>query len=179
MDNAYRAQGLAHLDHEVKAKTWPWEGKGAFRGGIYTDEQLRELERATIEYFRQYPPWRIGHIGYGQGYPRELYDLPPEELDGRAGGRARLRPRPRAARRVLVRAPLRRDARRILPGPASYTNRFHSLDLAFQRMFADVLGNARQHKLDRRGLAKPARSLDRRPSDHLLLWPQISLHSAV
>lgn len=55
MDNAYRAQGLAQLDHEVKAKTWPWEGKGGFRGGIYTDEQLRELERITIEYFRQYP----------------------------------------------------------------------------------------------------------------------------
>lgn len=32
-----------------------------------------------------YPPWRIGHIGYGQGQPRELYDLPPEELNGTVG----------------------------------------------------------------------------------------------
>ena len=27
MDNAYRAQQLAGLDHEVKAKTWPWMGQ--------------------------------------------------------------------------------------------------------------------------------------------------------
>ena len=52
MENAYRAQQLAALDHEVKAKTWPWQGR---RGGIYTDEQLRDLERITIEYFQQYP----------------------------------------------------------------------------------------------------------------------------
>jgi len=55
MDNAYRAQGLAHLDHEVKAKTWPWMERGTHRAGIYTDEQLRDLERITIEYFQQYP----------------------------------------------------------------------------------------------------------------------------
>lgn len=55
MDNAYRAQHLATLDHEVKAKTWHWQGQGGFRGGIYTDQQLRDLERITIEYFQQHP----------------------------------------------------------------------------------------------------------------------------
>lgn len=55
MDNAYRAQGLAQLDHEVKAKTWPWQGQGTFRAGIYTDAQLRDLEKLTIKYFEQYP----------------------------------------------------------------------------------------------------------------------------
>ena len=32
-----------------------------------------------------YPPWKIGHIGFGQGHPRELYDIPPEELNGKVG----------------------------------------------------------------------------------------------
>jgi len=53
VENAYRAQHLAGLDHEVKAKTWPWMGR---RGaGLYTDEQFRDLERITIEYFQKYP----------------------------------------------------------------------------------------------------------------------------
>jgi len=53
MDNAYRAQHLGFLDHEVKAKTWPWTEP--HKAGIYTDEQLRDLERITIEYFEMYP----------------------------------------------------------------------------------------------------------------------------
>ena len=48
-----------------------------------------QMRAALREYLARevaaYPPWRIGHIGYGHGHPRELYDLPPEELDGRVG----------------------------------------------------------------------------------------------
>ena len=35
MDNAYRAQHLAALDHEVKAKTWPWMGQATAAGHLH------------------------------------------------------------------------------------------------------------------------------------------------
>jgi len=48
-----------------------------------------EMRSGVREYLAReitaYPPWRIGHIGYGQGHPRELFDIPPEEMDGRVG----------------------------------------------------------------------------------------------
>lgn len=48
-----------------------------------------ELRSALASYLAKeiaaYPPWKIGHIGYGQGHPRELYDIPPEELKGEVG----------------------------------------------------------------------------------------------
>lgn len=48
-----------------------------------------EIRSALASYLAKeiaaYPPWKIGHIGYGQGHPRELYDIPPEEVKGEVG----------------------------------------------------------------------------------------------
>ncbi|MCY2954453.1 MAG: hypothetical protein NTU53_21190 [Planctomycetota bacterium] len=50
------------------------------------DPQVRaSLREYLAQEIAAYPPWRIGHIGYGQGHGRELYDVPPEELNGTVG----------------------------------------------------------------------------------------------
>lgn len=50
-----------------------------------SDQMRSALRKYLAKEIAAYPPWKIGHIGYGQGHPRELYDLPPEELNGTVG----------------------------------------------------------------------------------------------
>jgi hypothetical protein len=53
---------------------------------LLDDAKMRsDLREYLAREIAAYPPWRIGHIGYGQGRGRELYDLPPEELNGTVG----------------------------------------------------------------------------------------------
>lgn len=56
------------------------------QASLLLDIQMRAGVRDYLaKEIAAYPPWRIGHIGYGQGKGREPYDLPPEELNGTVG----------------------------------------------------------------------------------------------
>src|SRR6185436_10839350 len=48
-------------------------------------EQRTSIKAYLSKEIATYPPWKIGHIGFGQGQPRELYEIPPEELNGTVG----------------------------------------------------------------------------------------------
>lgn len=43
----------------------------------------REVKDYLKKEMQKCPPWRIGHVGYGSGRPRDAFDIPPEETDGK------------------------------------------------------------------------------------------------
>ena len=52
---------------------------------LLDDAQRAALREYMAKEIASYPPWRIGFMGWGQGALRELFDIPPEEMNGTVG----------------------------------------------------------------------------------------------